>query len=133
MYLCNLSLDICRNEMAMSCIDEKTDHSDEHLFLMEASDEAPSLGLHDFPIFLSKNFILFLAHQIFWHAAASWVKKREVGAVIVYWSHLHLPSSGPRFESQAHHLHLYNQICHSIAESTKINKKRPSFAHILRR
>ena len=60
MYLCTLSLDICRNEMAMSCIDEKTDHSDEHLFLMEASDEAPSLGLHDFPIFLSKKFHSFL-------------------------------------------------------------------------
>ena len=58
MYLCTLSLDICRNEMAMSCIDEKTDHSDEHLFLMEASDEAPSLGLHDFPIFLSKIFLI---------------------------------------------------------------------------
>ena len=58
--------------------------------------------------------------------------KRSGGAAISQWIRLPLPSYRPRFESQAHHLcfHLFIVLCN--VEKTKINKKRPGLAHLIR-
>ena len=58
---------------------------------------------------------------------------RTRGAAIARWICLCLPSCIPGFESQAHHLCFYHlqylcYICH--VKRTKINKKRPSLAHL---
>ena len=60
------------------------------------------------------------------------------GAAIAQWIFLRLPSCHPGFESQAHHLCLFQfilfklYICHLNwnVKRTKINKKRPGLAHL---
>ena len=55
------------------------------------------------------------------------------GAAVAQWIHLHIPSCRPGFESQAHHLCLYQYYLELWNfEKTKIDKKRPGLAHFLR-
>ena len=58
------------------------------------------------------------------------------GAAIAQWIRLRLPYCGPGFESQAHQLCFNSQIlyyiCRFIEKRTKINKKSPGQAHILK-
>ena len=49
-------------------------------------------------------------------------------AAIAPWFRLRLPSCGPGFESQAHHLCFFN-YWNCNEKITKINKKRPGLAH----
>ena len=62
--------------------------------------------------------------------------KQYLSITTAQWIHLRLPSCGPRFESQAHHLRCYSQIlyyvCHCIEKRMKINKKSPGSANILK-
>ena len=52
-------------------------------------------------------------------------------ADIALWFRLRLPSCGPGFESQAHHLRFFNLYYWNCNEKiTKINKKRPSVAGV---
>ena len=54
-----------------------------------------------------------------------------MGAAIAQWICLRLPSCGPGFESQAHHLcfyHLYSYfVLHYVKKRMIVNKKRPGF------
>ena len=58
----------------------------------------------------------------------------RVVAAIAPWFHLRLPSCGPGFESQAHHLCFFS-ICIEILmrKERKINKKRPGLAHFFQK
>ena len=52
-------------------------------------------------------------------------------AAIAPWFRLHLPSCGPGFESQAHHLCFFN-LYWNCKKRSKINKKRPGLAHFFK-
>ena len=58
-------------------------------------------------------------------------------AAIAPWFRLRLPSCGPGFKSQAHHLRFFNlyywNCIEKITKITKINKKRPGLAHFLKK
>ena len=59
------------------------------------------------------------------------LKAITIVAAIAPWFHQRLPSCGPWFESQAHHICFFNlYYCNCNEKRIKINKKRPGLAHL---